>query len=771
MTDQIRYMRENTDQGHSSLSYYTNNPDRVGDIPGHFSNGHFVPAESRRQSTQEDWDGQFAKVHYEPASQPLNRTTSIGMGQKQTSQFKDAHWVRRSFLNFRKTSETVSRGRASGARYAYTDTTLGGDIAINPQFQYTRFADIKARQIAPVGQGIGRFYYEQIWQNRHDIHIRFGFQMFANGFLFFSRWYDYTSDRLSRTGRAPGWLYSIGKAAGWYIAYSVPAFVIGMHLFKFAAAYMGQSRYCYVKSGMVTYWGVVNNLVNTVAANMAITLPVSEQMQIDNTGFKAEGKTGDNQSANWMKEYVNTLPSIYQQNSHDGGFTIDMMKVATRAQRLHNMSNRLLQERIANIAEGWSAQGGDGSAAVWLEKNGDSAFVAALNEAGKERKLKSGEGWGFDSAVKYLWSKVKAYMSDSDDHGQSTDVRKDNEDNQKKASTDIDQAETTSGYWGNKANGDVDESLSDIISATLDNGADWISFRVNGTKSVSESFSNSATESEIAGIFNNFAKARQKMNFNFAGGSFLGDGVKSLINTAMDGVMGALNGMGLGGLGGVITGAQIDIPKQWDNSSVSLPRLSYEIPLRTPYGHPLAIFQSLIVPTLCLVAGTAPISRGRNAFGSPFYCEVYDRGAWQVKMGCIGSLSITRGVGNVPWSRDRQPLGIDISLEILDMSTVMSVPIMARQGAVDLISDIITPGKVADDLSVGSDTPIDDYLFALSGMGLVEQIYNTNRMSRSWGKYVRNWQTAISAESISADLFNHTPLSVFQFFHKGTFRT
>ena len=101
----------------------------------------------------------------------------------------------------------------------------------------------------------------------------------------------------------------------------------------------------------------------------------------------------------------------------------------------------------------------------------------------------------------------------------------------------------------------------------------------------------------------------------------------------------------------------------------------------------------------------------------------------------------------------------------------MAVPIMARQTVTDLLSDVITPGKVADDISVGSDTPIDDYLFALSGMGLVEQLYNTNRMSRAWGKYVRGWQTAISKESMMSDIFNHSPLSIFQIFYKGTMRT
>lgn len=760
-----------------------------GGIVGHFENGHFIPSDTKTQRASENWDQKIlvqdgfsiseeTPVGYSPSGEPLYRNSTLGQQQRQTSDSKDQHWIRRSFLNWRKTPETISRGRSSPAKFAYTDTTLGGDIAINPQFQYTRFADIRARQIVRVGQGIGRFYYEQIWQNRHDIHIRFGYQMFANGFVFFSRWYDYQSDRLSRTGRAPGWLFSIGRVAGWYINYTVPAFFIGMNIFKAMAAYAGQSRYCYVKSGMPQYWGAVNNLVNSVAANMAITLPVSEEAQIENLGADKKPETvGDSaeKGQRWANAYLKTLPSVYATNSWDGGFSIDMMKISTRAQRLHNMSQRLLKERLEAITEKWKDYQGNSVSeafAKYLNENMEDDFINAMNEAMKPPTFKTKDGesrWGFSSVIQYLWSSVKQYMSSSDENGHSTTLQQIEEDKKKK-STDIDAAETTSGYFGNKENGDVDDTFMSIYAAQQDNGADWISFRVNSSKSVSESFSNSATESEVASAFNSFAKVRQKMIFNFAGGSFMGDTIKGVVNGFMDIAMGALSAVGLGGLGGIITGAQIDIPKQWDNSSVTLPRLSYEINLRTPYGNPLSVFQAIMVPLLCLIAGTAPISRGRNAFGTPFYCEVYDKGAWQVKMGCIGSLSITRGVGNVPWSRERQPLGVDVSLEILDMSTTMSVPIMARQGVSDLVSSALSGGEIWDDISVGSDTPIDDYLFALSGMGLVEQLYNTNRLSRNWGKMIRQWQNSVSFDSIMSDVINNTPLHLFQIFHKGTLK-
>lgn len=740
-------------------------------VSGYFENGHFVPTNTFTQDPNQRWDQNVSTDKTTSLSIPA----SAGGHRKEDSSIRDTHWVRRSFLNFRKTSYDIARGRASPANRAFTDTTLGGDFAINPAYQYTRFADLKARQIADVGMGIGRFYYEQIWQNRHDIHIRFGFQAFTSGLTFFSRWYDYTADRLSRTGRGPSWLFSLGKVAGWYIAWTMPSYVITVNLLKFALAYGGQSRYCYLKTGMTHYWAAVNNLVNAVAANMAITLPVSERAQIESTHLAKQAQTNNTSSiagsdrGSWMKTYMETLPSIYQDSS-DGGFQIDMMKIATRAQRLHNMAQQHLLNRIdANFDSQPNAK----QAAKWLTDRADNEFLTIINETGslskpQYRKNADGGEFSFTNMLQYAWNSVSGFMTESNNNAHSTELNE-TEKNNKKASTDLEVEESINAFYGKK-DGDVDQSLAALWKAQQDNGADWISFRVSATKSISESFSNSASESEIAGVFNNFAKARQKINFNFAGGSFLGDGVKSVINGVMDGIAGVLEGVGLGGLNGVLMGASIDIPKQWESSTASLPRLSYDLQLRTPYAHPLAVFQACIVPTLCLVAGTLPISRGRNAFGTPFYCEVYDKGAWQVKMGCIGSLSITRGVGNVPWSRERLPLGVDISFEILDMSTVMSVPITSRQGVTDLVSDIATPGKIFDELSVGSDTPLDDYLFALSGLGLTEQIYNTNRMSRNWGKWLRNVQSSFSMDYLMSGVVNHTPASVFQLFHQGTAR-
>lgn len=744
-------------------------------VAGHFEDGHFVPANTHIQDPNTSWDGDVTTDKATPTT--LNIPSSVGGHRKENSSIKDTHWMRRALLNFRKTSYDVSRGRASPANRAFTDTTLGGDFAINPAYQYTRFADLKARQIAEVGMGIGRFYYEQIWQNRHDIHIRFGFQAFSSGFTFFSKWYDYTADRLSRTGRAPGWMFSLGKVAGWYIAWSMPSYVVTVNLLKFAAAYGGTNRYCYVKTGMAHYWAAVNNLVNAVAANMAVTLPVSDRALIESANIaKANNNTkeggnyqGGGERASWMREYMQTLPSIYQDSS-DGGFQIDMMKISTRAQRLYNMAQQQLLNRIDAMFE---SKHSSKEAARWLSSVTDSEFLRVISDCGPLDKPKSrigagGEEWSFTKMLNFAWKSVKGFSTGSDNNAKSMSPN-DSEANKKVSSTDLDSEETISAFYGTKE-GDVDLSLKALWEAQQNNGADWISFRVSATKSISESFSNSATESEIAGVFNNFAKARQKVNFNFAGGSFLGEGVKGIINGFLDGVNGVLGGMGLSGLSGVLMGAQIDIPKQWEASSVSFPRLSYDLQLRTPYAHPLAVFQACIVPTLCLIAGTLPISRGRNAFGTPFYCEVYDKGAWQVKMGCIGSLSITRGVGNVPWSRERQPLGIDISFEILDMSTVMSVPIIARQGVTDLLDQAITPGGIADEITSGTDTAIDDYLFALSGLGLTEQIYNTNKMSRGWGRWLRNVQSSFSADYLMSGIVNHTPAAIFQLFHEGTMR-
>ena len=71
---------------------------------------------------------------------------------------KDASWVRQSFLVTADQLQAVDLQNRTftTASLKFTDTTLGGNFAINPPPQFTRTADPKAVYINPKENNTGR---------------------------------------------------------------------------------------------------------------------------------------------------------------------------------------------------------------------------------------------------------------------------------------------------------------------------------------------------------------------------------------------------------------------------------------------------------------------------------------------------------------------------------------------------------------------------------------------------------------------------------------
>ena len=60
------------------------------------------------------------------------------------AELKDTDWIRQSFMLPRKSIANADsiRRTLTDARFKFTDTTLGGNFAINPPPQFTRYADL-----------------------------------------------------------------------------------------------------------------------------------------------------------------------------------------------------------------------------------------------------------------------------------------------------------------------------------------------------------------------------------------------------------------------------------------------------------------------------------------------------------------------------------------------------------------------------------------------------------------------------------------------------
>ena len=111
-----------------------------------------------------------------------------------------------------------------------------------------------------------------------------------------------------------------------------------------------------------------------------------------------------------------------------------------------------------------------------------------------------------------------------------------------------------------------------------------------------------------------------------------------------------------------------------------------------------------------ILAGALPRSTGEMSYGAPFICQLYDRGRAQIKTGLIESLSIERGLTTLPFSRRGEALGIRVTFSVLDLSSMMHVPVSSG-------------GIFGSDTLIGENSAIADYFAVLAGMDLASQMY------------------------------------------------
>jgi hypothetical protein len=191
----------------------------------------------------------------------------------------------------------------------------------------------------------------------------------------------------------------------------------------------------------------------------------------------------------------------------------------------------------------------------------------------------------------------------------------------------------------------------------------------------------------------------------------------------------------------VLAGAAFaDIPKHYASSSTQFPRAEFTIQLRSPYGNDASRLMALYTPLSMLLAGALPRSTGKASYDSPFHCECYSRGFCQIRYGMIDSLTVTAGVGNLGFNRDRKPLGIDITFSVVDMSSIMHMPIVPGASPSDLFSLKEATAKI-----FAEDSAAKDYMAVLSSMTLSSQVYQLPKLFRNITKAsadINSWFTA-----------------------------
>lgn len=562
---------------------------------------------------------------------------------------KDNSWIRQSFMLPERAISDLDHIRRihSTADFKFTDTSLGGNFALNALPQWTGRADIRRFNYFKgntgkdnsdhirTSSGMGRFYSEVIDDNAQIIHIKAGVAKFNSLTRFFGNFYSVEASTLARTGRTTSVFFDIGKLAGAVVTIPLqPVLWLG----KFIRFFIDRpaSKYYYLKPAMPLYWNAVTSMVNGIAVNMGVIPRIGgtpEDPLTEGTVWKPED----------IAQIRKTLPDVIRK---DGG--IDIVSVSTRAQRLANAFNEGLEKAMGD-AESLSPQGKSIAINNYLRGMNNGVGPAA-------QRLKEAQKAPFNQKT-YL----SAYLGEGAD-------------GELAPGTTPEQGETAEFEQG-KMN-----KMQAFFEAERKQGSDYVSFRVDHTGSANESFSNSTKSSELAGKINGMSSSAREARFNVADGNIgtlggAGTLIGGFLNAAKDSVAGLAESLSIGGIAALAGSAFVDIPDMWDSSTADVGRATYTIPLRAPYGHSYSRLQNLVIPMCALMALALPLSTGKQSYTSPLLLELYSQGRVQIRLGMVESLSFTRGVGETGWLPGGRYMGVDCSITIIDLSKVLHMPI------------------------------------------------------------------------------------------------
>lgn len=623
---------------------------------------------------------------------------------------RDVKWLRKCFL-----LATDNLDDKSVQEFGYSDTIArpfdtspGGNEVMNPLPQFTRYADPKIKTGLMKGTfGIGRYHDESYGQLQQKIYMRFGVPEFTPMTQFFTGFYSYQASLLARTGRATASIgYYLGRGVGLAVTiFNIPLLItsVALEAYRFFAN-KSSSKFYYFKPAMHLYWNTVTTLVNHYCVNRGIVPRVFTSD--DNQTMASE----NNYSKEELKRFAEVL-EIFDENGQ-----VDMYRYATLAHRRKKAFIDALKKQL------------------------DVDNVSFSNLSANYKDILAGtlavpQGRTYKEYME-LWLNSQHGSASSSGGAENTSA-------ESMAESQINTTE--------KADR---SSLWDLLKTELDDGSAFVCFRVNSTGEVSESFSNSTTKSALEDKINGMASAARSTNFSFSGGKLAGlvDGALSQVKDFVGGVADQFNIAGLAVLGGA---ALVDIPEHWESSSASLPNQSYTISLVSPYGNALSQLFSMYIPLFMILAGALPRSTGKQSYTSPPLVQLFDKGKQQTRLGMFDSVSVRRGVTNLPFNKHMQAMGIEVTFSIKDLSSIMHIPISEGFS--------FNPTKGIFD----EDTVFSDYMGVLAGLDLDDQIYPFRKFFLNLTRWSTNWRSWTSASHVASFLGNGTPIRLASIFYKG----
>ncbi len=659
---------------------------------------------------------------------------------------------------------------------SFVDTSWGGHFAVNPFPQFTRNCDLNHKSIytgnnlrnGGIGDfgGVGRWWSETLDDNQQEIHIRAGVVRFNSMFTFFTNFYSVDASILSRRGRATSLFYSLGKGAGYVGTIMLQPFILGAEAWNFFLS-TPRTKFYYLQPAMHAYWSAVSSMMNTYMVNVGLTSFFDADSNVDTDKKFYDPVITDYNNLNDWKEQNRIYASQFGDRMVTKHGGIDVFAISTRAQRLSILYRNRVDKEMNDFMSNATVDNRNQLLEQFVDTRLDTILGNLPGPAAIQEEITKRVD-NYDPSVSLLEHYTKfqfqteyngknkeasgALTSESNAGDGSSDLMPNSVLGSAITGSDIGMpsifTEDQTGETQQEEQGFFEElgdkwwdyftNLGNSARGNMEMGAEFVTFRVNNTGSQSESFSNTSGESGLMETINSNSSSARSARFNIMGGN-IGGGIGTVLQAAEEIVGGMLDSVKLGGLMALGGSAFVDIQKVYQNSSADMMTTSITIPLRAWSADPWTIAKDIAYPLFCILALGMPKSTGNRSYDEPFLIETFLRGRSQIREGRVRSISITRGVGDVAWTKDGHALGIDVNVEIEDMSGVVGVPINPATsrivaGATGIVSNtigLLSPGaaEFVDDvtakLSVSTyseDNKFGDYMNVLGAVDLHRQI-------------------------------------------------
>lgn len=690
-----------------------------------------------------------------------------------SSYFNDKNWVRSIFMINQETLDGASLETRtwSTSDSKFQDTAPGGSLVINPLPQPCLFTDpmsdthwLKARKGAN-DDGLSPYFSETFDDNYRQVTFRFGTLAFNSltGYLF-SMFHPGAAAFINK-GLINTLLFKLGRLVGHAVSIVAwPLALISMvGKAKNFFLRVPTSKYAYLKPNMPLYWSSVQTICNHFLVDLGLIHR--------GTGEDENGNdlTLGEDDLKWDENNVKAMkalwPNTFGGNGHinqfldgalgkitgyEAGAQFDVFAVATRAQRLAHARYKTLEE--IQMATGTKLDLRQMLHTSYRNRNGRTSFKLA-DYIAKWTSMSTDGGGAIYNADKP--SKDGEPQQDENEKAKTGDI----------GDTPTLDSVSNDGFWK-------------FLEEELREGGAFVSFRVDDTGAVSETFSNNYKTSSLMEKINSMSSTGRSTYFDLAGGNIGDDIVTNSIETVVSGIKsfasGVIKTVGLGGLLIAGGGGTVSMPKYWESSEAQLPKPSYSFTLKARYANRRSAFNDVYFPLACILAAALPTSVGKHSHSNPLYCEFYDKGRMQSRLAAIDSITITRGDGTMGFTPEGNLMSINVSFSITPMEEIIAMPITEGVSLSDTIEKVIVGGLfggsggaavggalgTVDALSKGifdDDTPFMDYMATLAGMGVNEQYYLATRLKRRLAFNQLNFVSSFSSARSASIMGNSLP--------------